>query len=232
MADQVQTLMEEMRQINENIAHDLRSPITCIRGQAEAAVVNGQFSGEGADLAGSIIEECDRLVRMINTMLDISETEVGVQGLSMEEIAPAEMIASVLDLFQEVAQEKRVELSSDVGSLKPFQGDRRRLHRVLANLVDNAIKYSPSGGRVHVAASANKGRLEIRVEDTGVGIPEADLPRIFERFYRADKSRHLPGNGLGLSLVRAIVRAHGGDVVVVSEEGHGSVFTIMLPTAT
>jgi signal transduction histidine kinase len=229
MADHVQTLMEQMRQINENIAHDLRSPITCIRGQAEAGVVNGQFSDEGAELAGSIIEECDRLVRMINTMLDISETEVGVQGLALEAVAVDALIDSVIDLFRDVAQEKGVELQSRPGSRATIPGDRRRLYRVLANLVDNAIKYSPPGGQVVIETAVNAGRLAIRVNDNGSGIPADDLPRIFERFYRADKSRHLPGNGLGLSLARAIVHAHGGEIEVTSGEGKGSSFTIWLP---
>jgi len=229
MASRVQNLMEQMRQVNDNIAHDLRSPLTRIRGLAEGAAMNGNLGHDGIELAGSIVEECDRLIQMINTMLDISETEVGMQGLRLEAVEPARLARDVFDLFQDVALDKGIHLSADIPSVAAIQGDRRKLQRALANLLDNALKYTPSGGEVKVSLTEDANRIAWAVQDTGQGIAPVDLPHIFERFYRGDRSRHLAGSGLGLSLVRAIARAHGGDVSVESRFGQGSIFTMALP---
>lgn len=232
MADRVQILMEQMRQVNDNIAHDLRSPLTRIRGQAEAGVVHGLFKGEGAELVGSIVEDCDRLIQMINTMLDISETEAGVQGLSLSWVDPAELVTEVVETFRDVAEDMGIRLSTSLAHLQPLRCDRRRLQRALANLMDNALKYTPRGGEVHVELAERDGQVVIQFADTGQGIPKADQARLFERFYRADQSRHLPGSGLGLSLVRAIAHAHGGEIRVESEAGQGSRFMLVLPLPT
>jgi signal transduction histidine kinase len=229
MADRVQTLMEQMREVNDNIAHDLRGPLTRIRGQAESGIVNGTFQGEAADLAGSMIEDCDQLIRMINTMLDISETEAGVQDMHLTSLDPVALVEEVVDTFSGVAEDRGIQLSARLERIGPARCDGRRLRRALFNLLDNALKYTQSGGTVEVTLDQDADFMRVAVRDSGNGIPEADLPRLFERFYRADQSRHLPGNGLGLSLVRAIARAHGGDIEVSSEVGRGSCFTLKVP---
>lgn len=228
MAGRVQGLMEQMRQVNDNIAHDLRSPLTRIRGMAEGAVMHGKLGAEGEELAGSIVEECDRLIQMINTMLDISETEVGMQGLRLELVEPASLAQDVLELFQDVAHDKGIALIANIPPVQPIQCDRRKLQRALANLLDNALKYTPSGRAVTLSLAENEGYVSWAVQDTGHGIPAADLPHIFERFYRGDRSRHLAGSGLGLSLVRAIARAHGGELSVESQLGLGSTFVMTI----
>jgi signal transduction histidine kinase len=228
MAERVQTVMQEMRQVNDNIAHDLRSPLTRIRGLAESAVMDRTLCGEGAELAGSIVEECDRLMQLINTLLDIAETEAGVRGLHLEDVDLPELAAQAVELFAGVAEDKGVALDSVASGRPVARGDRRKLQRALANLVDNAIKYTPTGGRVMVRVRALGTMAEVAVSDTGPGIPADDLPHLFERFYRGDRARNLPGNGLGLALALAVARAHGGDIDLRSSPD-GSTFTVRLP---
>jgi len=229
MLDRIQTLLTEIKEMSENIAHDLKSPITRIRGITEVTLTNGKSMGEYESMAASTIEECDRLLDMINTMLMISKTESGVDKLLREEVDLAGLVREACELFEPIAEDKRVTLSYDVPNKSHLVGDNRMIQRMLSNLLDNAIKYTPSGGAVSVSLSENEERdVIITVKDTGIGISQSDLPRIFERFYRCDQSRSKPGIGLGLSLARAIARAHGGDITVTSIQDQGSTFTVTL----
>ena len=169
---------------------------------------------------------------MINTMLLISKTEAGVEKPSREEVDVAALVRKACELFEPIAEEKNVSLNYAAAEKAIVSGDARMLQRMLANILDNAVKYTRSGGKIDVSLSEAKNHnITISVKDTGVGISEADLPRIFERFYRCDQSRSQPGTGLGLSLARAIARAHGGDITVTSTVNQGSTFNITLPKA-
>jgi heavy metal sensor kinase len=230
MLDRIQTLVTEIKEMSDNIAHDLRSPITRIRGLAEVTLTNGKSIGEYENMAASTIEECDRLLDMINTMLMISKTESGVDKLSCEKINLAGLVREACELFEPTTEDKKVTLNCDVPKESHLVGDNRMIQRMLSNLLDNAIKYTPSGGKVSVSVSENDGKeVVITVEDTGIGISPNDLPRIFDRFYRCDQSRSNPGIGLGLSLARAIARAHGGEITATSTPNQGSTFTVTLP---
>jgi heavy metal sensor kinase len=231
MLDRIQTLLTEIKEMSDNIAHDLRSPITRIRGTAEVTLTTGKSLSEYEGMAASTIEECDRLLDLINTMLMISKTESGVDQLSREEIDLSGLIREACELFGPTAEDKDIALSCDAPDGSHLAGDTRMIQRMLSNLLDNAIKYTPPGGSVNVSVSENDEKVFISVKDTGIGISPNDLPRIFERFYRCDQSRSQAGVGLGLSLARAIARAHGGDIAVASTLNQGSAFTVTLPNS-
>jgi heavy metal sensor kinase len=229
MLDRIQALLKEIKEMSDNIAHDLRSPITRIRGAAEITLTSGKNLSEYENMAASTIEECDRLLDMINTMLMISKTESGVSRISNGEIDLAAAVHQACDLFEPAAEDSQVALRCITPEEVRMRGDTPMIQRMLSNLLDNAIKYTPAGGAVSVSVSESVSQIFVAFEDTGIGISSEDLPRVFERFYRCDQSRSRSGIGLGLSLARAIARAHGGDISVMSAPAHGSVFTVTLP---
>ena len=230
MVDRIQTLLTEIKEMSDNIAHDLKSPVTRIRGTAEVTLTTGTSVEDYENMAASTIEDCDRLLDMINTMLLISKTEAGVEKPASGKVEVSALIRQACELFSPIAEDKDVSLNYEATEKTFVSGDARMFQRMLSNILDNAVKYTPPGGRVEVSLTEAKNHnITISVTDTGVGISEADLPRIFERFYRCDQSRSLPGTGLGLSLARAIARAHGGDITVTSTVNEGSNFTITLP---
>jgi signal transduction histidine kinase len=169
---------------------------------------------------------------MLTTLMDISEAETGTMKLNVSRVELARLAGEVGELYEDAAEDTGVALQIDVPADLTVPADRDRLRQALANLVDNAIKYTPRGGRVVVTAAAEAGSLVIRVSDTGPGISDQDLPRIFDRLYRGDHSRATRGIGLGLSLVRAYVEAQGGSVSVDSRPGAGTTFTVRLPATS
>jgi len=229
MLDRIQTLLTEIKEMSDNIAHDLRSPIARMRGLAEVTLTTSKSLSEYESMAASTVEECDRLLDMINTMLFISKTEAGLERPSRADVDIGALIRSACELFEPTAEDKHITLNCQAPEKTFLLGDSRMLQRMLSNILDNAVKYTPPGGEVKVSVSEANRDIVITIHDTGIGISGADLTRIFERFYRGDQSRSEPGTGLGLSLARAIARAHGGDVTVTSELNHGSTFTIILP---
>jgi heavy metal sensor kinase len=230
MLDRIQTLVTGIREMSDNIAHDLKSPITRIRGISEVTLTTDASEKEYETMAASTIEECDRLLDMINTMLVISKTDAGVNLLDTKEIDIASVVRDACELFQSPAEDKDLKLVCDVPGNFSILGDIRLIQRMIANLLDNAIKYTPSEGRVNVSIDAkSEQKVAITVNDTGIGISKEDLPHIFERFYRCDPSRSQAGTGLGLSFARTVTRVHGGDIAVTSIPNQGSTFTVTLP---
>ena len=230
MLDRIQQLVNEIREMSDNIAHDLKSPITRIRGTAEVTLTTGQSLAEYKNMAASTIEECDRLLGMINTMLMISRTEAGLGQVQRKQMDLAAVVRDACELFRALAEEKGVDLQCHCPAHVFICGDIRMIQRMIANLLDNAVKYTPGGGRIEVTLDAGSDRtVRLAVRDTGIGISPEDQPRVFDRFYRCDPSRSRPGTGLGLSLARAIARAHQGDVILESQPQQGSTFLVLLP---
>lgn len=229
MLNRIQALLTEIKEMSDNIAHDLRSPITRIRGNAEVTLTSGKSLSEYESMAANTIEECDRLLEMINTMLMISKTESGTDKFLIEDIDIGILVRRACELFGPTAEDKAVELSCEVPEGIHLLGNPPMIQRMLSNLIDNAVKYTLSGGLVNIAVTENTAQVFITIKDTGTGIAPIHQSRIFERFYRCDQSRSQTGIGLGLSLARAIARAHGGDITVVSAPNQGSTFTVALP---
>ena len=219
-----------------NVSHELRTPLTAIQGYLETLLGGALEEREHARRFVEIaFRHTERLGRLLNDLTDLSNIELGKVSLQLAATPLGPMVDSVLEIVAAKARDGGVALHADVHPALSVQADHDRLTQILINLVDNAVKYTPAGGAVTVRARATAdGRVETSVNDTGVGIPRADLPRITERFYRVDKarSRELGGTGLGLAIVRHLVLAHGGEMTIESEEGRGTTVRVTLPAGS
>jgi heavy metal sensor kinase len=234
MLGRLQAAFDQLRRFTADASHELRTPLTAIRSVGEVALQEQRSPAEYRDVIGSMLEEVDRLTRLAESLLALSRADAGHVQLQPENIPLVQLAREASSVVEVLAEEKRQRIDIEGDANLVVSVDRLILRQAIVNLLDNAIKYSPAGGRVLVRVkSGSDKQIFLEVIDQGPGIPSEHQPYVFDRFYRVDRARtrEWGGAGLGLSITRWAVEAHGGGITLKSEEGHGSAFRVSLPLA-
>ena len=240
MASQLHTTLEEIkksealrREFVANVSHELRTPLTSIRSYAETLTDYRDIPREMEnDFLHVILNESDRMTKIVQDLLELSRFDAGNFKLTVEKFSLEKSVLSVCDAIALEAKKHGHEIRTELGGgLPKISGDRARIEQVLLNILSNAVKYTPDGGIIEITGGQDGSKVWVKIRDTGIGIPQEDLTRIFDRFYRVDKarSRESGGTGLGLSIAREIVLRHGGDIQLESAPGAGTTVTVLLP---
>jgi heavy metal sensor kinase len=233
MISRLEDALAHNRRFSADVSHELRTPLTILRGELEQVIRMRDSRPDVTEPLGSALEEIERLAKIVESLLTISYLDSAGAGIEFNRFDLQEMVRTTAEQMRLLAEEKRITLRIESRGPVCALGDESRIKQVLVNLLDNAIKYTPESGRIVIGVEAQNNDAVLTVADDGIGIPAELLPHVFERFYRADRarSRQSAGVGLGLSIVEAICRAHGGGVSITSEEGRGTNVHVRLPLA-
>jgi heavy metal sensor kinase len=227
MIDRIESLIGELKEVSNAVAHDLRSPLTRIRGNAEVVLRGNSGIEDYHTMAQRVVEDCEKLESMINTMLEIASLDSGVTVLRKERLDLKAVLVAAEEIFSEVAEDSEQHLEVSLPKEPVYlQGDRSKLQRAIANLLDNALKYTPRAGTISLHLAQNDKQVELGIKDTGPGIAKENHLKVFDPFFREDASRTKPGNGLGLSYVKTIVEKHQGRISVSTPEEGGTLFVV------
>lgn len=232
MSSELENVERLRRDLVANVSHELKTPISALRAHLEN-LLDGVESADPQTLQ-VMLAQSERLGRLVDQLLELSRLESGDVPLDRRAVPLPQLVARVMSEIRVTSSRGDVEISQDVAEdLPPVFADAERVHQVLFNLLDNAVRFTPAGGCVSISAARRNGAIEVTVSDTGPGIPAEHLPRVFDRFYRVDpaRSRDEGGTGIGLAIARSVVEAHGGRIWAASEPGRGSAFTFELPAA-
>jgi heavy metal sensor kinase len=233
MISRLEDAIRGSKQFVADASHELRTPLTVMRGELESLAQDGQLRRETREALGSVLEEVERLAEIVESLFALSRLDAGEAHAEWLRFDLAELAATTAEQMSLLATDKNVSVVCDSGSGVTVEGDRARLKQVIVNLLDNAIKYTPSGGQVRLSVRREGDFAILDVADDGIGIPAEALPHVFKRFYRVDvsRSREQGGAGLGLAIVKSICAAHGAEVEVLSAPGRGSTFRVRQPLA-
>jgi signal transduction histidine kinase len=233
MIDRLEDALEHNHRFSADASHELRTPLTIVRGELEQATQEPGLSAAAADAIGSALEEIERMSQIVQSLMTVAYLDSGGEQMERQLVPLDQLALSTVEQLQLLAEERDIALVTESLDSVAVSGNPTRLKQLIVNLVDNAMKYSLTGGTVRLSVLARGNNATLRVSDDGIGIPDAALPFIFDRFYRADKarSRSTGGMGIGLSIVKAICNAHSGHISVTSREGKGTDVVVEFPIA-
>ena len=232
MMDRLEKAFAEIKYFTADVSHELRNPLFSLKGAIEVALTEQRTGEEYHTVLNECMEQVNALIKMVSDLFLISRFELRNIDLELSDINLSEMLDDLYDFFLPLAQEKKIHCALERSDVVHIKADKTRIYQLISNLIDNGIKFTPEGGAVNMRLSSDDGEVKFIISDNGPGIPEADLPYIFNRFYQVDKSRSgsaQRGSGLGLNICKKIAEAHGGSITVESHEARGATFTVKLP---